>query len=246
LFDGKKNGSHELWKNITEDEAETAKEMLRATVMEAAGKMAGSVPGGLIQEIEAAWEEVINWKAALRYFYQSVIANYNVYSRTVRDRRRGLDVPGPKKGYSCRLLFCIDTSGSMSDNDLAHVISECRHLGKILKIDADVLQFDYGLQDFCEINKFVAAKKFKGRGGTSFQPPFDFAQNKKFRIESLTKMGKTPKTKKYDGVVIYTDGYAEKPRLDIPLKILWLMTPGNKKTSDWPGREVEVKIPKGK
>lgn len=242
LFDQDKCGSHELWKDIDEDEAETAKDLMRAAVLNAAGKMAGDMPGGLVQQIEAAWEEVINWKAALRYFYQSVIANWKEFSRTVRDRRRGLEVPGSKKGYSCRLLFCTDNSGSMSDRDLAHVISECRYLGKVLKIEADVLQFDYGIQDFCDINKFVAEKKFKGRGGTSFQEPFEFMQDKKYRREILTKLKKKTNVKKYDGIIIYTDGCAGKPDIYKKLKILWLMTPGNSKPADWPGRSTEVKI----
>lgn len=242
LFDENKCGSHELWKDIDADEAETAKDLMRAAVLNAAGKMAGDMPGDLIQKIEAAWEEVINWKAALRYFYQSVIASWKEYSRSVRDRRRGLEVPGSRKGYSCRLLFCTDNSGSMSDKDLAHVISECRYLGKTLKIEADVLQFDHGIQDFCDINQFVAKREFKGRGGTSFQEPFDFMQDKKYRREVLTKLKKRTNVKKYDGIIIYTDGYASKPEIYKKIKILWLMTPGNKKPADWPGRETEVKI----
>lgn len=242
LFDQNKCGSHDLWKDIDADEAETAKDLMRAAVLNAAGKMAGDMPGDLIQKIEAAWEEVINWKAAIRYFYQSVIASYKEFSRTVRDRRRGLEVPGSKKGYSCRLLFCTDNSGSMSDKDLAHVISECRYLGKVLKIEADVLQFDYVIQDICDIEKFVAEKKFKGRGGTNFQEPFNFMQDKKFRRETLTKLKKKTNFKKYDGIIIYTDGQAGKPEIYKKMRILWLMTPGNHKPGDWPGRETEVKI----
>ena len=242
LFDKDNSGSHELWKDISEDDAEVAKEMIRNASLRAAGKMAGNMPGNLVSEIEAAWEEVINWKGALRYFYQSVIAYYREYSRSVRDRRRGIEVPGTKRGFECRLLFCTDNSGSMSDRDLEHVLSECRYLGKTLKVQADVLQFDYDIQDISEINKFVAERKFKGRGGTSFQEPFDFMQDRDFRLNTLKKLLKKPEFKKYDGIIIYTDGYAAEPKITKKMRILWLMTPGNKKPPEWPGRETEVKI----
>jgi predicted metal-dependent peptidase len=67
-------------------------------------------------------------------------------------------------------------------------------------------------------------------------------QDKKYRREVLTKLKKRTNIKKYDGIIIYTDGCASKPEIYKKIKILWLMTPGNKKPADWPGRETEVKI----
>ena len=243
LFDKDNCGSHELWKDITEDEAETAKELMKAAVQQAANKMAGNMPGNLIQQIAVAWEEPINWKGAIKYFYDSVRASFREYSRSIRDRRRGLAVPGAKKGESCRLLIATDNSGSMSDADLNHVLSECRFLGKNLKIEADVLQFDYDIQNLSSINRFVAEKKFMGRGGTNFQVVFDFMQDRNFRLKILRELGHPAKFKRYDGFVIYTDGCAPAPVIKKHMKILWLLTPGSKKPEGSPGREQEVKIP---
>ena len=47
-----------------------------------------------------------------------------------------------------------------------------------------------------------------GRGGTSFQPPVDYYTEQK----------------EYDGLIVFTDGYAEIPKLSTHRRILWVLT----------------------
>ena len=57
-----------------------------------------------------------------------------------------------------------------------------------------------------EFPKFV-----KGRGGTIFDPVFQFLKENR-RMQ-------------FDGCIYFTDGYASEPTIKPPCKVFWLITP---------------------
>ena len=72
----------------------------------------------------------------------------------------------------------------------------------------DTVQFDTELSEIFPLKKATTEIKVTGRGGTDFQPVFDF-----FR---------TSKTH-YDGLIIFTDGYAYEPKITgRKPKVLWI------------------------
>ena len=63
----------------------------------------------------------------------------------------------------------------------------------------DILQFDCGLkQPLLTIKKAKTEIKELGRGGTNFQPIIDYFEKAR---------------KPYDGLIIFTDGYAPQPEM---------------------------------
>jgi predicted metal-dependent peptidase len=55
-------------------------------------------------------------------------------------------------------------------------------------------------------------KGVSGRGGTEFNPAFEYLQKER-------------KRKKFDGCIYLTDGFATVPTIKPPCKLLWVLTP---------------------
>lgn len=110
------------------------------------------------------------------------------------NRRYGISQPGTKRNYTSRLLVAFDTSGSVSDKQLQYFATELN--GMIDHVIADFVQFDTIIQGEPEPYTKKASKiKVKGRGGTCFDPVIKLADERG-----------------YDGLVIFTDGYAPFPK----------------------------------
>ena len=75
--------------------------------------------------------------------------------------------------------------------------------------EIDVIQFDYNIKgSVLSLKKAKKQIKITGRGGTCFQPPIDYYASHY----------------EYDGLIIFTDGYAGIPELMTKRKILWVLT----------------------
>ena len=181
----------------------------------------GSVPAGVQREIDHLTESQLDWKAILIDFVQEEI---NDYSFSPPDRRFD-DSPfflpdyNEKDEHAEDILFMIDTSGSMSDNQIIQCYSEIK--GAIDQFDGK-LQGWLGFFDAKVIPPipFTNEEEFKiirpyGGGGTSFQCVLDYVRN-----EMEQKLDKLPAS-----IIFLTDGFApwpdEKDAMDIP--VLWLI-----------------------
>jgi predicted metal-dependent peptidase len=181
-------------------------------------KMCGSVPGHLVSQIEAILEPPrISWLRILR----TVVVNTKKFRwrRSIsRPNRRHAGVPGLAKfpgrvkNRVFHVVFAVDTSGSMSDPELALAFNELQHLQKadpdikITIIEADVVvQKVYEVRFNDEIDP-----EFAGRGGTRFNHALDEA-----------------KKHEPDIMFYYTDGGASAPAVSsrVACPFFWLLTP---------------------
>ena len=168
----------------------------------------GSLAGKLADTIIANTKARIDYRKTLTGFRASVLSSKRHLTRMRPNRRSGFENMGSIRRFDTNLLIAVDVSGSITDKVLKHFYSV---IGKIFKYGiehVDVVQFDCGLS---EVQSFEKAKKridIVGRGGTSFQPVFDFVQ----------------KNSKYDGLIIFTDGYAPKPQKPkrFKTKVVWV------------------------
>ena len=111
--------------------------------------------------------------------------------------------------FTTKLLVAVDVSGSISDKELSKFFSVINRFFKYGIKDIDVIQFDYNITaSVVNLKKAKKAIEITGRGGTSFQPPIDYYTAHK----------------EYDGLIIFTDGFAATPRLPAHRKILWVLT----------------------
>lgn len=176
--------------------------------IESSGAGWGSLAGNLSETIIANTKAKIDYRKTLTGFRASILSSKRHLTRMRPNRRSGFENMGSIRRFDTNLLIAVDVSGSISDEVLTHFYSV---IGRIFKYGiehVDVIQFDCSLS---EVQAFEKAKKrveIVGRGGTSFQPIFDFVQ----------------KNIKYDGLIIFTDGDAPKPQKPkrFKAKVVWV------------------------
>ncbi len=178
------------------------KEMLRQLLnaAESARRMKGSVPSDILEELKELEQPSLTWqdlcRQSLRRTKQSK-GNINDWTRfRKRALSQGFYTPSKVK-YDGKVLVLLDTSGSMSDDDIAYGVSQLAVLDKhatgwVVPVDADP-KWDKAV----EIRKVADLKKIKicGRGGTYFETFFRDYQSK--------MSGKGP----FDLIICITDGW---------------------------------------
>jgi predicted metal-dependent peptidase len=168
----------------------------------------GKYSGSAMAEIIAANQPKISYKEIVKFFNRSIMCQETLSSRMKVNRRHNENwiFPGQKRKYKTKVIFAIDSSGSMTNEDLAEGFAIINHF--ILKKAAEIIliEFDTKIKKI-ETNLKKAKQTFKvhGRGGTDFQAIMDIANKENC-----------------DGLIIYTDGCANAPTKP-NCKVLWLM-----------------------
>lgn len=167
----------------------------------------GSLSGNIAENIKTTLKVTIDYKKVLKNFRASVLCDKRKLTRLKPNRRTGFDYMGSKYDFTTKLLIAVDTSGSISNENLDEFFSAINRIFKYGIKSINLLYFDCELKG--EPKEFKKAqKKYKvsGRGGTSFQPVFDYV------AEYF-----------YDGLIIFTDGYASPPTSKVSRsKIVWV------------------------
>lgn len=175
----------------------------------------GKYTGTAQSQIVAVLEPKISCKDIIRKFGASIITGQTVTSRMKINRRWDIERSGYRRIYKPHVIFSVDSSGSMSDEDLAHGFGVVNKLLFFAKIT--FVEFDTEIKKV-EKNFNKAKKSFHafGRGGTCFEAIMTMADNEKV-----------------DGLIVYTDGCASPPH-EPKCKVLWLLhAKGAKPPVNW-------------
>jgi len=194
---------HSMWGDFDSDIVEEKIRGIAEKAIKAQEKKGwGNIPGGIAAQIIAANKPKVNWKKEVRWFINKLVMMGRKNTRMRPNRRYEFQSPGTKRNYTSKLLVAFDTSGSVSDKQLEYFATELN--GMIDHVEVDFIQFDtkiYGKPK--PFSKKTAKIAIKGRGGTCFHPVIQLVDEKK-----------------YDGLAVFTDGYAPfpaKPRA----RVLW-------------------------
>lgn len=169
---------------------ELAKEVIRQAIKEAADahkKARGHLPS----EIEEAIEEwlkppVISWRTLLKRFLAASIKSGSKRSWKRPNRRFGEMQKGKLSDRMVSVTIAIDTSGSVSDEDFKSFISEMRAIQSCYKGTMTVIECDAQIQKTYKLSKYKKVQRnFKGRGGTSFRPVFEYIKEKGVKTDLL-------------------------------------------------------------
>ncbi len=168
----------------------------------------GSIPGNVVQQIVASTESRIDYRLIMQGFRGHILSSKRRLTRMRPNRRTGFEQMGSTRKFDTRLLVAVDVSGSISDRTLRNfygVINRFFRYGIDL---IDCVQFDCALGPVQSLHKASRTIAITGRGGTSFQPIFDYVKENNV----------------YDGIIILTDGGAAHPVVDpsITAEILWI------------------------
>jgi hypothetical protein len=176
------------------------------------GLLAGRDPGWFLEALPDSDSEprrYMDWKAAIQMFVGLVRTPVHTYARPSRrfPDRVGI-IPGrlffPGVGKP-NLLVAIDTSGSMSTEELAEIARQLRPLSDLVRIT--VAECDVVIQRVYPFEGSI--KDVAGRGGTDLRPVF--------APEFLGEH-------RPDGVIYFTDGEGPYLPADPGVKTLWVLS----------------------
>ena len=195
-------GQAELW-----EEDQWMQEGIRQAVEQITSW--GSLPGDLVEKIQAALKPKLDYRKVLSGFRSSILCSKRRLTRMRPNRRSGFQYMGSIRQLRTNYLVAVDVSGSISDDDLKFFFSTINRFFKYGVEKIDALTFDTSLGEPVTLTRAKADFKVKGRGGTYFQPVVDYMAEHK----------------EYDGLIIFTDGYAPKPEVPARLRgrLLWIL-----------------------
>jgi predicted metal-dependent peptidase len=227
--DGLNNPNHD-WKEF-EDMGEAEKRLMK-TQMEyqmkelahEVTKSRGMVPGEikeLINNFTAFEQPKFDWRGYIRRF---VGRSVKVYTKKLRRKfnKRFEDNPGLKIKQKKHILVAVDTSGSVSTDELKEFFSEVHHMHKTGS-DITVVQCDTAISD---IRPYKQSNKIElhGRGGTSFEPVVEYYDANQ---------------KKYTCLIYFTDGEAPAPAKPKG-HILWVLSSRSEINNKLPGQIIKL------
>ena len=177
--------------------ANVAKAKQQAQMSGASGLEAGSIAGNLVSLWEKFLAPKLPWESILHNLMKDLVPKSQLSWK--RRNRRFMDihlpsmVPSPKRlGH---LVYAIDTSGSVDEDQLARINSEIKYIHDHVKPKKlTVIQFDHALQhvDTYTDREPYTKVTLHGGGGTSYVPVKDF----------VDELPVPP-----DGLVVFTDLY---------------------------------------
>jgi len=234
LLDDIENGNvpdHSTWEefeNLTEAEQKLIEKQLQKVLSDAKEqtiKKRGTVPG----EIEGVIvvEEIVppkfDWRGFIRRFTG---VSTKVFTKKIRrkENRRFSDNPGLKVKMRQHMLLAIDTSGSVSDDELREFMGEIYHIYKC-GVDITIVQCDTQIRSI-EAYKGKFEMKAYGRGGTEFDPVLEYFNENQ---------------KKYTSLVYFTDGECwthVRPKGNV----LWVLSERSHMNESLPGKVIKLEL----
>ncbi len=161
-------------------------------------------------------KDTLNWKRLLR----NLIGNgmkFNHRSTWKRPNRRyGSAQKGKVPLKTMDIVVAIDTSGSISDEEVRQFLNEIEGIKRSYPCNIWVVQCDTRILEEKKYAKFEKITfKMKGGGGTDFRPVFKWMEDKKLEQAQL---------------VYFTDLYGEFPTAESTKvkKTIWVLPPSSR------------------
>ncbi len=181
----------------------------------------GSVAGKLREQILATLKPKLDYRAVLRQFRMTILSTKRRLTRMKPSRRYGFLYMGSRRDFTTKLLFAVDVSGSIASEDLQRGFSIVNQFFKYGVETIDVIQFDTELKgEPMTLKRARYRLSALGRGGTSFEPSMRYIDE----------------NRQYDGLIIFTDGFAPTPPKpqNRKTRVLWLFNHETTYLSSYP------------
>jgi predicted metal-dependent peptidase len=199
-------------------------EVMLTEVVEQVQKMRGTIPHNVLQRMEALKNiepPKFNWRAYLRRYIGNSSKSMMRKTKRKQSKRFELDF-GIRVQELSHILIAIDSSASVSDDEIKEFMNEIHHMYKCGH-DFTLVFADTEMQDPIRYRPNTPLD-IKKRGGTDFNPVVDYYLKYK---------------KKYTTLIYLTDGEAPAP--DAPVKnILWVLSTKCSDTDHLPGKTVKL------
>ncbi|SFI84815.1 Predicted metal-dependent peptidase [Treponema bryantii] len=171
----------------------------------------GSVSGQFQETITASLKIPMDYRRILSQFRASIISQRRKLTRMKPNRRYGFEFMGSQFEPKTHLLVAVDVSGSIGSDDLVHFFSIINRFFTYGVEAINVIAFDTEIKQEFELKKAAKNIRITGRGGTDFQCAIDYYENHP----------------EFQGMIIFTDGYADVPKITKAKQTLWILTSKN-------------------
>ncbi len=173
---------------------------------------AGKLGGAMARLVDHMLEPQLPWRNLLAHYITSVARDDYSYSRPSTRRGDPAVFPSLRSGQ-VSIMVALDTSGSISDEEISEFLNEIDAIKSQVRAQVTLHACDAAL---CEDGpwyyepweEFSLPRKFKGGGGTSFKPVFQWLEQQDLQP---------------DLVVYFTDAEGEFPEYEPPCPVLWLV-----------------------
>lgn len=183
----------------------------------------GSLPAGMQRHLGEIADPQIDWRSQLWRYLVRTPTDFTGFDRRFLHRGLYLD---HLEGESVQVFVCIDTSGSIVDEQMSLFIGEVSGiLSSYPMLDCRLWYADTDCYGPYTISGIREIPRPEGGGGTNFRPFFKAA------MEAWSG--------DQEAICIYlTDGYGDFPEEAPQLPVLWVIVPGGLPSDDIPYGEI--------
>ena len=171
----------------------------------------GSISGDFQETITASLKIPMDYRRILSQFRACIISQRRKLTRMKPNRRYGFEFMGSQFEPKTHLLVAVDVSGSIGSDDLVHFFSIINRFFSYGVETINVIAFDTEIKQEFELRKAAKNIQITGRGGTDFQCAIDYYEAHP----------------EFQGMIIFTDGYAGVPKIRKTKQLLWILTGKN-------------------
>lgn len=172
---------------------------------------AGKLGGALARMVEHLLQPQLPWRALLATYMTATARDDYNYLRP--SRREGEAIFPSLRSSEIDIVVALDTSGSVSDKEMSEFLAEINDIkgqvrARLTLLACDAVLADDGPWLFEPWEEFKLPREFKGGGGTSFKPVFDWLEAEWRRPDLL---------------VYFTDADGDFPQYEPDFPVLWLV-----------------------
>ena len=184
--------------------------VVRAAVQ---AKIQGDTPGSIPGEIQLFLDKLLNPKLPWQRILQKYVQSYSKSDYTWRTPNRRFfpdhHLPSLHSESLIDLAIAVDISGSVSDKEFQHFVSEAAGILRMMKPNKiSLIQFDTEIKSIDEVRTLQELSQitFTGRGGTCIVPVLTWAAEKKPQL-----------------LLVFSDGFFHFYTQEHKSRILWLI-----------------------
>ena len=204
---------------------ERLKQHIKNAVQEAASKPNGwgTIPADMRELIKKSYSSTIDWRAVLRYFVKTSERSDRRSTPRRINRRFPKIHPGKRIRRHAKIAISIDQSGSVDDNMLSLFFAELNKLSELASFT--IIPFDTRVnEDLIYVWKKGETRDWERVmcGGTDFNPPTKYVNEKKFdgHIILTDLMDPKPIASTCQRMWMTTEEYANQPYFTTSEKII--------------------------
>ncbi len=204
-----------------EEAAAAVRELVNAATSIMNEETRGLIPGAFFEQVKALnAPPALSWQSILKK-YVGTVPSEKRKTRTRLNRRQPtrFDLSGEQDEKTLKIVVAIDTSASVTAQDVAKILREVVGILAKRKHTLTVIECDSAVQRVYQVKTESDMKKnVTGRGGTAFTPVIEYVNSDRYFRDAL--------------LIYFTDGYGER---EIPrpktYRNLWVVLGGEENLS---------------